>query len=291
MPTGDAATLRADPIRVENPMPRPSWLLILALAAGPAFALDPIRAPQPLEAPPPDAIETATGMSYVVLAPGPKPERTVAGEFVEFRLDMWSSDGATRASARETGPRTVAVRALAKEQPGIARALLSTPIGETRRWWIRPERMRPGYSGMPDLLHVLDLTVVAEADPLAPPADLAAPPADALRTAGGIAYKVVRRGAGGPHPGPTSSIRIDYTGWTPDGRAFDSSLRTGAPAIFPLDKLIEGWQQGVPLMSRGDTFRFWIPGHLAYDAQPSPGAPAGPLVFDITLHDFSDPVR
>jgi peptidylprolyl isomerase len=265
------------------------WLALAALLAMPAAALDPIRPPQPLDAPPANAIETASGMSYIVVKAAPAPARTVAGEFIEFRIDLWSADGVTRASARESGARTVAVRALAREQPGIARALLSTPIGETRRWWIQPERMRPGYPGMPDLLHVADVTVVAEADPLKAPPDLAAPPADAQRTASGLVYRVVTRGAGGPHPGPGSTIRIDYTGWSADGRAFDSSLTTGAPAVFPLAGLIDGWQEGVPLMSRGDTFRFWIPGHLAYDGNPSPGAPSGQLVFDITLHDFTDP--
>lgn len=264
-------------------------LMLLVLAAAPAAALDPIRAPQPLAAPPPAAIETATGMSYIVLEPAPAGATPPAGEFVEFRLDMWSSDGATRASARETGPRTVAVRALAREQPGIARAILSTPAGETRRWWIEAERMRPGYPGMPDQLHVLDLTVVGTVDPLAPPADLAAPPADAKRTASGIAYRVLRAGAGGAKPSANATVRIDYTGWSSDGVAFDSSLKSGAPAIFPLPQLIAGWQQGVPLMSRGDTYRFWIPGHLAYDASPAPGSPRGTLVFDITLHDFEEP--
>ena len=61
-------------------------------------------------------------------------------------------------------------------------------------------------------------------------------------------------------------------------------------AVFPLNRLISGWQEGVPLMSRGDTFRFWIPGHLGYDGAPSsPNAPRGTLVFDITLYDFTDP--
>ena len=260
----------------------------LALVAVPAAALDPIRPPQPLTAPPPGAIETATGMSYIVLKPAPSPARTATGPFIEFRIDLWSSDGTTRASARETGARVVAVRALAQQQPGIARALLTTPMGETRRWWIAPDRMRPGYPGMPDQLHVADITVVAEADPLQAPADLLAPPAGALRTASGLAYRVLTRGAGGPHPGPGSTLRVDYTGWTPDGKAFDSSLTTGAPAILPLDALIDGWKEGMPLMSRGDTFRFWIPGHLAYDGSGTPGAPTGPLVFDVTLHDFTD---
>src|SRR5687768_3472772 len=108
MPTGDAATLRAVPDRVESPM-RSFLLLIMMLAATPAPALEPLTPPPSLAAPPAGAVETASGMSYVVLAPAKTPERMASGEFVEFRLDMWSSDGVTRASARETGPRTVAV--------------------------------------------------------------------------------------------------------------------------------------------------------------------------------------
>ena len=91
-------------------------------------------------------------------------------------------------------------------------------------------------------------------------------------------------------PGPRSEIEIHYSGWTTAGRLFDSSVQRDVRAVFPLDKLILGWQEGVPLMSRGDTYRFWIPGHLAYDMQaPSPGTPRGMLVFDVTLYDFSDP--
>ena len=84
-----------------------------------------------------------------------------------------------------------------------------------------------------------------------------------------------------------AEIEIDYSGWTPDGRLFDSSVTRGEKALFQLRQLIAGWQEGVRLMSRGDTYRFWIPGHLAYDSQPGGNSPKGMLVFDITLYDFS----
>src|SRR5690606_5824807 len=127
--------------------------------------------------------------------------------------------------------------------PALARALMVTPIGETRRWWIQPERLAPGYPGMPALPHVIDLSVIGEADPLKAPPDVAAVPADAQRSASGLAWKVLRRGDGGGHPAPDALIEIDYTGWTTDGRVFDSSLRTGAHAFFPLRNLIAGWQE------------------------------------------------
>lgn len=262
--------------------------VLLAPVAHAALAVDPIRPPQPLAAPPAGATETASGMSYLVLKPGPDANRTVSGDFVEYRADVWSADGVTRASSRESGALVSSIRRLAREQPGLARALLTTPIGETRRWWIQAERLKPGYPGMPDLLHVIDLTVLGETSPVQTPSDLAAAPADAIRTASGLAYKVLKQGAGGPKPGLGSQIEIHYSGWTADGRLFDSSVMRDERAIFPLSNLISGWQEGLQLMSRGDSVRFWIPGHLAYDATPGPQSPKGMLVFDVTLYDFSD---
>lgn len=265
-------------------------LVLAALALLPAagLAVDQIRPPQPLQAPPAEAIETASGMSYIVVKPGPDANRTVTGEFVEYRADVWTSDGVTRASSRESGSQVGAVMRLAREQPALARALMTTPVGETRRWWIQPERLRPGYPGMPELLHVIDLTVIGEKNPVQAPSDVAGPPADAIRTQSGLAYKVLKRGPGGPSPTLASQIDIHYSGWTTDGRLFDSSVTRDERAVFPLANLIAGWQEGLTLMSRGDTFRFWIPGHLGYDNLPSPDAPKGMLVFDITLYDFSD---
>jgi peptidylprolyl isomerase len=126
----------------------------------------------------------------------------------------------------------------------------------------------------------------AVADRLLPPDNLRLPPADAVRTASGLRYVILKRGKSGAHPLPSSTIVIDYTGWDFQGRVFDSSLPRLQPSRFPLTGLIKGWQEGVLLMSPGDTFRFWIPGNLAYDGTPGGDVPKGKLVFDITLHSF-----
>ena len=192
-------------------------------------------------------------------------------------------------AAAQFEPGACREQARAHLEPGLARAILTSPVGETRRWWIQADRLKPGYLGMPDLLHVIDLTVLGEVDPVAAPADVAAPPVDAIRTGSGLAYKVLKAGPGGDKPGAASTIVIHYTGWTTDGRVFDSSVLRDQQAVFPLAQLIPGWQEGVRLMSRGDTYRFWIPGHLAYDGDPNPQSPKGMLVFDVTLYDFSEP--
>jgi FKBP-type peptidyl-prolyl cis-trans isomerase len=119
--------------------------------------------------------------------------------------------------------------------------------------------------------------------PIPAPADVAAPPKDATRTASGIASKVLTPGKGKTHPTGTSNVTVHYTGWTTDGKMFDSSVQRGKPSSFPLDGVIKGWTEGVQLMTVGEKRRFWIPGNLAYDNNPRPGAPRGMLVFDIEL--------
>lgn len=121
------------------------------------------------------------------------------------------------------------------------------------------------------------------ADPFAPPADVAAPPADAEKTASGLASKVLSPGTGTTHPEPTDKVEVHYTGWTKDGKMFDSSVTRGEPISFPLDGVIKGWTEGVQLMVQGEKTRFWIPADLAYGENPGGGKPGGQLTFDIEL--------
>lgn len=125
----------------------------------------------------------------------------------------------------------------------------------------------------------------SEPPPIPAPADVAAPPADALKTASGLASKVLNIGMTNVRPGAMSRVRVHYTGWTTDGKMFDSSVARGEPAEFGLNQVIAGWTEGVQLMVVGEKRRFWIPGTLAYDGLNMPGAPKGMLVFDIELLD------
>lgn len=123
------------------------------------------------------------------------------------------------------------------------------------------------------------LVAVAQA-PIPAPPDVAAAPKDAKKTKSGLAYKVLTPGTGKEHPTETSEVRVHYTGWTTDGKMFDSSVTGGVPAEFPLNRVIKGWTEGVQLMVVGEKTRFWIPEPLAYRGQR---APYGLLVFDIEL--------
>jgi hypothetical protein len=113
------------------------------------------------------------------------------------------------------------------------------------------------------------------------PADVANPPADAEVTATGLTSKILSPGKGSLKPGPTSVVTVHYTGWTTDGKSFDSSVARGKPASFPLNRVIPGWTEGLQLMTVGEERRFWIPSELAYKGRP--GRPQGMLVFDVML--------
>ena len=114
-----------------------------------------------------------------------------------------------------------------------------------------------------------------------PPPDVAGPTADAIRTPSKLAYKVLQPGTGTRHPRPNSTVTVHYTGWTTDGKTFDSSVTRGEPATFGVDGVIPGWTEALQMMVEGEKRRLWIPANLAYEGQPD--KPQGMLVFDVEL--------
>jgi peptidylprolyl isomerase len=116
------------------------------------------------------------------------------------------------------------------------------------------------------------------------PSDVAAPPPGSLKTVSGLSTKRLEAGSGDRRPRSTDRVVVHYTGWTTDGKMFDSSVQRGTPSEFRLDGVIRGWTEGVQMMVKGEKRRFWIPESLAYQGQP--GQPAGMLVFDIELIDI-----
>jgi FKBP-type peptidyl-prolyl cis-trans isomerase len=129
-------------------------------------------------------------------------------------------------------------------------------------------------------LAIAFLPLMAFGQQIAAPPDVKAPPAGAKKTQSGLSYNVVKAGTGKKHPTATDSVTVHYTGWTTDGKMFDSSVTRGEPATFPLNRVIAGWTEGVQLMVEGEKTRFWIPEPLAYRGQR---APYGMLVFDVEL--------
>ncbi len=102
----------------------------------------------------------------------------------------------------------------------------------------------------------------------------------------GLQYKVAASGpADGPHPKEGDEIRVHYEGTLLDGRVFDSTFKTGQPAVMPLAHLVPGWMEALPLMRPGDEWILYVPASLAYGDEGA-GAdvpPGATLVFRLQL--------
>ena len=246
-----------------------------------------IPAPDDVAAPPKDAQKTASGLVTKVLTkgkPGKKPGPT---DRVKVHYTGWTKDGKMFDSSVARGePTMFGVGDVIK---GWTEGLQLMVPGEKRRLWI-PAALAYGDQprmGAPSGDLVFDVELIEVIQPAKPPpvpADVKAAPKDAKKTASGLAYKVLQKGKGTEHPTASNRVTVHYTGWTTDGKMFDSSVVRGEPTTFPLGGVIKGWTEGVQLMVVGEKARFWIPAELAYGEKPArPGAPAGMLVFDIEL--------
>jgi len=248
---------------------------------------DPIPAPANVAAAPAEAEKTPTGLASVVLAKGMGKQKPTDADQVKVHYTGWTKDGEMfDSSVQRNRPSTFKVTGVIK---GWTEGLKLMVEGEKRRFWI-PADLAYGESprgGRPSGQLTFDvelIEIIKAPEPPETPEDVKAPPANAKKTKSGLAYRVLKPGTGTKHPTEANVVQVHYSGWTTDGKMFDSSVLRNRPATFPLKGVIKGWTEGVQLMVEGEKTRFWIPGDMAYGDKPSrPGAPAGMLVFDIEL--------
>lgn len=257
---------------------------------------EPIPAPPDVAAPPADAEKTASGLASKVLQKGTGTAHPSEWDKVEVHYTGWQTDGKMFDSSVTRGkPATFGV---SRVIPGWTEGLQLMVVGEKRRLWIpgklaygeKPEGDQPSM-GRPMGMLVFDVELLSfEEGPKPPPVpeDVSAVPKNAKKTKSGLASRVLEKGTGKKKPTEASVVKVNYSGWTTDGKMFDSSITRGRPATFPLGRVIPGWTEGVQLMVEGEKRRFWIPGKLAYgeegDADKARrGVPLGTLVFDVEL--------
>lgn len=246
------------------------------------------RAPADVAEAPTDAVKTASGLASKVLRKGAGGAHPGPHDKVTVHYTGWTTAGKTFDSSIPRGePSTFSLDDVVA---GWTEGVQLMTKGEKRRFWIpstlaygeAPTRRDVPAGALVFNIELVDF--VKMPDPLVVPDDVAEVPYDARKTASGLAYKILRHGAGKAHPKDTDTVEVHYSGWTPNGKLFDSSVTRGQPTSFPLNGVIKGWTEGVQLMVVGDKARFWIPGKLAYGDTPSrPGTPVGMLVFDIEL--------
>ena len=249
---------------------------------------NPLPAPADLLKPPADAQTTKSGLTSRVLTAGKGTTKPTAEDVVQVHYTGWDKAGKMFDSSVTRG--TPATFPLNRVIPGWTEGVALMVEGEKRRLWI-PAAIAYGETpkrpGAPAGDLVFDVELLKIMDPpkeVKTPEDVAAAPADAKTTTSGLKYKSLKAGNGKDKPTAASVVEVHYSGWTTDGKMFDSSVKRGMPATFPLNRVIPGWTEGLQLMSVGETMRFWIPGPMAYGDKPQrPGAPAGTLVFDVEL--------
>ena len=106
-------------------------------------------------------------------------------------------------------------------------------------------------------------------------------------TDSGLQYEILTEG-NGAKPTAESTVRVHYTGSLIDGTVFDSSVKRGTPAEFPVGGVIKGWTEALQLMPVGSKWRLTIPHNLAYGERGAGASipPFATLVFEVELLDI-----
>jgi FKBP-type peptidyl-prolyl cis-trans isomerase len=103
-------------------------------------------------------------------------------------------------------------------------------------------------------------------------------------TESGLQYQIIKKGEG-PNAKLTDTVKVEYVGTLIDGTEFDSTVKRGEPAEFPVNQVIKGWGEALQLMNPGTKLRLVIPSGLAYGENGAAPhiQPNSVLVFDVEL--------
>ena len=117
-------------------------------------------------------------------------------------------------------------------------------------------------------------------------ASAAAEPKEAM-TASGIGITMLKEGSGAT-PMASETVKVHYRGTLTNGQEFDSSYRRNEPAIFPLNRVIPCWTEGVQKIKVGGKAKLVCPPNLAYGSRGVPGIPPNStLIFEVELLGIS----
>jgi FKBP-type peptidyl-prolyl cis-trans isomerase len=113
---------------------------------------------------------------------------------------------------------------------------------------------------------------------------------DAKRSDSGMIFIPLKAGSG-DSPKATDTVKVHYEGKLRDGSTFDSSVQRGAPATFPLNRVIPCWTEGLQKMKVGEKAKLVCPSNIAYGDRGSPPKikPGAALLFEVELLGIEAP--
>jgi peptidylprolyl isomerase len=240
-------------------------------------------APSDVASPPAEATTTPSGIAMRVLKAGRGVRHPQPNDCVKVHFTAWKRDGSFLSDTRQWGdPQN---QCLAMALPGVAEALATMVVGEQLRVWV-PARLtftgdEEDRAAQVDATFDLELFEIVKAPPT--PAHLTSPPSTAQKRASGLAVEVLRRGKGKQRPSDQNQVKLDFSGWTTDGRLVESSVMAHHPAIFPMSGVMPGWREALAQMVVGDKVRLWIPRDLAFGPHPRRRQPKGDFVYELEL--------
>src|SRR5690606_23141837 len=123
-----------------------------------------------------------------------------------------------------------AIFGLSQVIPGWTEGRQVMTLGEKTRFWIPEEMAYKGRQGAPAGMLVFDVELISMKKAPEAPADVAAPPAKEKKTKLCVAYQVISSGEGTAKPNPWDKVKVNYTGWTTDGKMFDTTATRARPA-------------------------------------------------------------
>ena len=160
---------------------------------------------------------------------------------------------------------------------------LKPPAGYTKCHHNHCHVVGGGVESYKQVMEKMGATTIIEPPKPPAPADVAAPPADAKRTASGLAYKLLTAGSSDKKPTLESTVVAHLNSWSTDGKSLSSTSARKRPATIPLGRVYKGLQEAFMLMEVGSEYRFWIPANL------TPRPDRGMVVFDIQLIGSNQP--
>ena len=225
---------------------------------------------------PPDAEMTKDGLASKITKEGGGVVHPQPSDAVRVNCSIWRT-----ADASLVAESLNVVRGVTALSPWWSEGIQKMVVGETRTFWI-PATLgfaeHAGDTATPTKMVIELLEILSP--PSAPP-DVHGAPKDAKMERDGLATRIIAGGTGAVHPTIRDVVTVTYTGWTTDGRMFESSYSRGKPATFAIDAKVPGLAEALQLMVEGEERRIWIPEALAYGARPQ--RPHGTVVFDVVL--------